>query len=60
MRERGDVNNVVFPSGACVIDELFLYYGGADRVCCLATANLDSLVKVCIRGELIVEVMSGN
>jgi predicted GH43/DUF377 family glycosyl hydrolase len=42
----GDVNNVVFPSGACVIDgTLFLYYGGADRVCCLATANLDSLVK---------------
>ena len=30
----GDVNNVVFPSGACVIDgKLFLYYGGADRVC---------------------------
>jgi predicted GH43/DUF377 family glycosyl hydrolase len=42
----GDVNNVVFPSGACVIDgKLFLYYGGADKVCCLATANLDSLVK---------------
>lgn len=42
----GDVNNVIFPSGACVIDgKLFLYYGGADKVCCLATANLDSLVK---------------
>ncbi|HZD35141.1 MAG TPA: hypothetical protein VE130_08055 [Nitrososphaeraceae archaeon] len=42
----GDVNNVVFPSGACVIDGmLFLYYGGADKVCCVATANLDSLVK---------------
>ena len=43
---RGDVNNVVFPSGACVIDgKLFLYYGAADKVCCLATANIDSLVK---------------
>jgi beta-1,2-mannobiose phosphorylase / 1,2-beta-oligomannan phosphorylase len=42
----GDVNNVVFPSGACAIDgKLFLYYGGADKVCCVATANLDSLVK---------------
>lgn len=42
----GDVNNVVFPSGTCVIDgKLFLYYGGADKVCCLATANIDSLVK---------------
>ena len=41
----GDVNNVVFPTGACVIDEkLFLYYGAADKVCCLATADLDDLV----------------
>lgn len=48
----GDVNNVVFPSGACVIDRtLFLYYGGADRVCCLATANLDSLVKYVLEGN---------
>jgi predicted GH43/DUF377 family glycosyl hydrolase len=48
----GDVNNVVFPSGACVIDgKLFLYYGGADRVCCLATANIDSLVKYVLEGN---------
>ena len=48
----GDVNNVVFPSGACVIDgKLFLYYGGADRVCSLATANLDSLVKYVLEGN---------
>jgi predicted GH43/DUF377 family glycosyl hydrolase len=41
----GDVNNVVFPTGACVIDgKLFVYYGGADKVCCLATADLDVLV----------------
>ena len=48
----GDVNNVVFPSGACVIDnKLFLYYGAADKVCCLATANLDSLVKYVLEGN---------
>lgn len=48
----GDVNNVVFPSGACVIDgKLFLYYGGADRVCCLATTDLDSLVKYVLEGN---------
>lgn len=48
----GDVNNVVFPSGACVIDgKLFLYYGGADKVCCVATANLDSLVKYVLEGN---------
>ena len=48
----GDVNNVVFPSGACVIDDkLFLYYGAADKVCCLATANLDSLVKYVLEGN---------
>lgn len=42
----GDVNNVVFPTGACVIDEkLLLYYGAADKVCCLATADLDDLVE---------------
>jgi predicted GH43/DUF377 family glycosyl hydrolase len=28
-----------------VIDgKLFVYYGGADKVCCLATAYLDDLV----------------
>ena len=48
----GDVNNVVFPSGACAIDgKLFLYYGGADKVCCVATANLDSLVKYVLEGN---------
>jgi beta-1,2-mannobiose phosphorylase / 1,2-beta-oligomannan phosphorylase len=41
----GDVNNVVFPTGACIVNnELFVYYGGADRVCCLAIANVDALL----------------
>jgi len=41
----GDVNNVVFPTGTAIIDNnLFLYYGGADRVCCVATVDLDALL----------------
>ena len=42
----GDVNNVVFPTGACVIDDkLHVYYGGADKVCCLAIVELSSLLQ---------------
>jgi len=33
----GDVPNVVFPEGVVVIgDELLVFYGGADKVCCVA------------------------
>ena len=43
--KKGDVNNVVFPTGACIIDnELYVYYGGADKVCCVATIRLDELL----------------
>lgn len=42
----GHVNNVVFPTGACIIDDmLHLYYGAADKVCCVATVKLDSLLE---------------
>ncbi|HKG87081.1 MAG TPA: hypothetical protein VKA95_02055, partial [Nitrososphaeraceae archaeon] len=48
----GDVDNVVFPTGACVIDgKLFVYYGGADKVCCLATADLNELVDCILQGN---------
>ena len=44
--KNGDVNNVIFPTGAGVKDEkLFVYYGAADKVCCIATADLESLVE---------------
>lgn len=44
--KKGDVNNVVFPTGACILDgKLFVYYGGADKVCCLATTDLHSLLE---------------
>jgi len=41
----GDVPNVVFPEGAVVIgDELLVFYGAADKVCCVATAPLEELI----------------
>ena len=42
----GDVNNVVFPCGAVIMnDTLFVYYGGADKVVCVATSDLDDLLS---------------
>jgi beta-1,2-mannobiose phosphorylase / 1,2-beta-oligomannan phosphorylase len=42
---KGDVNNVVFPTGACILDnKLFVYYGGADKVCCVATVELQEIL----------------
>jgi predicted GH43/DUF377 family glycosyl hydrolase len=42
----GDVNNVVFPTGACIIDDrLHVYYGGADKVCCLAVVELNAFLE---------------
>jgi len=41
----GDIPNVVFPEGAVVReDELFIYYGAADKTCCLATCKLEKLI----------------
>lgn len=44
--KEGDTPNVVFPEGTIVKNEkLFVYYGGADEVCCLATAKIEDLLK---------------
>lgn len=41
----GTVNNVVFPTGNVVLgDELFVYYGAADTVCCVAVVRLKELL----------------
>lgn len=41
----GDIPNVVFPTGTVLIDgELFIYYGAADKVCCVATVPLNDLL----------------
>lgn len=43
---QGVVSNVVFPDGAAVVDgRLFVYYGGADTVCCVASAPFDEFLK---------------
>lgn len=43
----GDVDNVVFPEGAVVIDGvLHLYYGAADKVVGHATARLDDVLDL--------------
>ena len=42
----GDVPNVVFPEGAVVIgEELLVFYGAADKVCCAAHVRLDELLN---------------
>jgi len=41
----GDTPNVVFPEGTIVMgDTLYVYYGAADKCCCLATARLSELL----------------
>lgn len=41
----GDHHAAVFPEGAVVLDgQLLVYYGGADRVCAVATVALDELL----------------
>jgi len=43
---QGVVPNVVFPDGAVIRDgELLVYYGGADMVCCVASAPIDEFLK---------------
>ena len=42
----GYKGGVVYSCGAIVKGgELFVYYGGADKVSCVATANLDKFLK---------------
>jgi beta-1,2-mannobiose phosphorylase / 1,2-beta-oligomannan phosphorylase len=50
----GDVNNVVFPTGIVVMDrKLLLYYGGADKVCCVASANIDELIEFIMKDTIV-------
>jgi predicted GH43/DUF377 family glycosyl hydrolase len=43
---RGFKSNVVYPCGAVVIGEhLFIYYGAADRVVCVASVKLKKLLE---------------
>lgn len=48
----GDVPNVVFPEGLVTVgNKLIIFYGGADKVCCAASVNLD---------EFIADLLSGG
>jgi len=48
----GDIPNVVFPTGTAVMDgKLFVYYGAADKVCCVATAPLNELLEFLLKFE---------
>lgn len=43
--KKGEVENVVFPSGALIeLDKLYIYYGAADTRVCLATCSLQELL----------------
>ena len=44
-RQGGMFDNVVFPCGTILINNrVFVYYGGADEVICIASADLDQLL----------------
>lgn len=43
---KGIYNGVVFPTGNVIVGGmLYVYYGGADRYCGVATANVDELLQ---------------
>ena len=48
--EGGLRNNVIFPGGMILEDsgEVKIYYGSADTVECLATADVNDLIKLCV------------
>ncbi|MFH0848785.1 MAG: glycosidase [archaeon] len=44
--KQGFVQNVVFPEAAMVLDGiLYVFYGAADTVCCIATTPLDEFLR---------------
>ncbi len=47
----GDINNVVFASGALVEPdgEVKVYYGAADTAICVASAHLDDLIAIALK-----------
>ncbi len=49
----GDVPGVTFPTGVVIdqdTNEMIMYYGAADTTVCLATAKLDDIVDLVLRG----------
>lgn len=51
----GDVPNITFPSGAHLENgKLFLYYGAADTVSCLAIGEAENLIKELLPSRKII------
>jgi beta-1,4-mannooligosaccharide/beta-1,4-mannosyl-N-acetylglucosamine phosphorylase len=50
--ENGFRNDAIFPCGMILEDsgQVKLYYGAGDIVTCLATADADDLVRLCLEG----------
>ena len=49
----GDMPNVVFPEGAVILgDEVLIFYGAADKVCCVARAKIRELLDGMLSGKL--------
>jgi len=49
----GYKGGVVYSCGAVVKDgQLFVYYGGADKVSCVATTNLDKFLEELIHSKM--------
>jgi len=52
--EEGQVGNVVFPCNAVLRkNKIFLYYGGADSVVCVATISFKKLMKALLKEKII-------
>ena len=49
---KGDVNNVVFPTGTAIFGKrLYIYYGAADKKIAVASVNFKELIKEIIRDK---------
>jgi len=49
----GDVNNVVFPTGTAQFgDDLYIYYGCADRIIGLAKVNMKELLEELLKNKV--------
>ncbi len=52
----GEVNRVTFPTGAALFgQDLYIYYGGADKMIGVATVKLDGLLKELLKHKVQVK-----
>ncbi|MCW3129407.1 MAG: hypothetical protein N2V75_04835 [Methanophagales archaeon] len=56
---RGEIPRVVFACGACeVLNRYYIYYGGADKVVCVATVDKEEMLGLfeCKKGKNVEEI----